>query len=68
MFNIKKCGFDTVQTVIAIPGMLVRTLRFLGAFVFLGVNPTNCDWFLRLDGKLLMLKFSSIMQDFNWRV
>ena len=28
----------------------------------------SCDWFLRLDVKLLVLKFSSIMQDFNRRV
>jgi hypothetical protein len=27
-----------------------------------------CDWFLKLGGKLLVLKFSSMMQDFNWRV
>jgi len=35
---------------------------------FLQTHPPNCDWFLKLDVKLLVLKFSSIIWDFDWRI
>jgi hypothetical protein len=63
MFNIKKCGFEIAQTITAKSGHTSLTAEIPPDIFVFFVHPANFDWFLRLDGKLLMLKFSSISEN-----
>jgi hypothetical protein len=63
MFNIKKCGFEIAQIITAKSGHTCVAKKFPQRICFFFVRPANFDWFLRLNGKLLMLTFSSITEN-----